>query len=456
MAGTDAMRKGYHDLPRREILDLIPFNAKRVLDLGCGTGALGKALKERQGCHVTGIELNKEALKTAKINLDICLCDNLNRYDPTFVNVKYDCIIFADILEHLVSPWAVLKKFASVLTDDGVVIASIPNVAHFWILKNLEQGLFRYEPAGLLDITHLRFFTRTSIFQLFYTAGLKIVSCNTHPSDKNPYQYHVTAVKPVVKHREPITTILILTFNGWEYTKQCIDSIKKKTQEPYRILVIDNGSTDGTVEELRKDKTLFHIENSHNLGFSKGFNVGLMVVETPYFVLSNSDVVVTKNWLMHMIAHIKLNKDLVILGPRSNYISGPQVIKDCQYQNDIQLDIFAKGLLKYDDNPLVYCPRIVFFFTLFKSIVLQRVGFLDEIFGKGNFEDDDYCMRVARKKFKSAFDNTVFIHHYGSKSFKKNPQEFKELLEVNGQKFMKKWGYNNINEYYEYLRGGKL
>ncbi len=452
MTGTDAMRKGYHDLPRREILDLIPFNAKRILDLGCGTGALGKALKERQSCHITGIELNKEAFKTAKKNLDICLCDNLNRYDPAFVDVKYDCIILADILEHLVSPWAILKKFASVLTDDGVVITSIPNVAHPWVLKNLELGLFRYEPAGLLDITHLRFFTKTSIFQLFYAAGLKIVNCSAHPSDKNPYQYHVTAVKPRLEHKQPVATILILTYNGWEYTKQCIDSIKRKTQAPYRILVIDNGSTDGTIEELRKDRHIFHIENSHNLGFSKGFNIGLMVVETPYFVLSNSDVVVTNEWLTTMIKHIELDKDLVVLGPRSNYVSGPQAIKDCRYQNDIQLDIFAQRQARNSDDPLVCFPRIVFFFTLFKSMVLQRIGFLDEIFGKGNFEDDDYCIRIAKKKFKCAYDNAVFIHHYGSKSFNKNPQEFKELLEVNGQKFMKKWGFNNINEYYEYLR----
>ncbi|GAH97405.1 unnamed protein product, partial [marine sediment metagenome] len=69
------------------------------------------------------------------------------------------------------------------------------------------------------------------------------------------------------------------------------------TKAPYKILVIDNGSTDGTVEHLRADKQILHIENSFNLGFGRGFNLGLVVVDTPYFVLSNSDVIVTKNWL---------------------------------------------------------------------------------------------------------------------------------------------------------------
>ena len=438
------MRHGYHDLPRREILELIPTNARRVLDLGCGTGALGRALKERQQCHVTGIELNKEAFDIAKTNIDVCLCDNLNRYDPALTPVKYDCIIFADILEHLVSPYAVLKKFTSVLTDDGVVIASIPNIGHPLILKNLQRGLFRYESAGILDITHLRFFTKTSIFQMFCTAGLKIVGCNTHPSDINPIQYYVTAVKPQLKFKNPGTTILILTYNGWEYTKQCIDSIKKKTQLPYKIIVIDNGSTDNTVEKLRSDLSLYHIENTSNLGFSAGFNVGLMVVDTPYFVLSNSDVVVTDGWLNRMSIHIKSDKDLVILGPMSNHVSGPQMIKDVPYNDEEQLDEYAKIHSRRGVLPITYFQRIVFFFTLFKTRVLQEIGFLDEIFGKGNFEDDDYCMRIAVKGLKSAYDNTVFIHHYGSRGFGKDPAEFRALLQENGQKFLKKW---NLTEY---------
>lgn len=440
MAGANAMRRGYHDLPRRELLNLIPTTARKILDLGCGTGALGKALKERQRCHVTGIELNKEAAEIAQKNLDICLCDNLNRYDPTLSPVKYDCIILADILEHLIHPWQVLKKFASVLTDNGVVIASIPNIAHPWIIKNLQQGVFRYESAGILDITHLRFFTKTSIFQLFCKAGLKITSHREHPSKENPMQHYVTAEKAQCQRTKPIVTILILTFNGWEYTKQCIESIKKKTSLPYKIIVIDNGSTDDTIKELRKDRSIYHVENSCNLGFPKGFNIGLMLVDTPYFVLCNSDVVVTPNWLKLMSKHIELEKDLVILGAMSNYVSGPQKVNNTTYKNDKQLDEYSRTLETWQKASITYHPRIVFFFTLFKTRVLKEIGFLDEIFGKGNFEDDDYCMRAKKKKLLTAFDNTVFIHHYGSKGFKKNVEEYQKILAGNAQLFMAKWG----------------
>lgn len=439
MPDANAMRHGYHNLPRREILALIPHHSRRVLDLGCGTGALGKALKERQTCHVTGIEINKEAGEIAEKNLDSYIHDNLNRYDPTLSAARYDCIIFADILEHLINPWNVLKKFASVLTDGGVIIASIPNIAHPWIIRNLQRGLWRYEPAGILDITHLRFFTKTSVFQLFYKAGLKITDCKSHPSEKNPLQHYITAVKPQLIDKKASTTILILTHNGWEYTKQCIDSIKKKTRAPYKILVIDNASTDETVKELRKDTTLCHIENSHNLGFPAGFNVGLMLVDTPWFVICNSDVVVTPNWLHHMIKHIELEKDLVILGPRSNYVSGPQMIKDVPYKNDMELDQYAKTLDKPQERGINYYPRIVFFFTLFKIRALKEIGVLDEIFGMGNFEDDDYCMRAKIKKLKTAYDNTIFIHHYGSKGFKEDAAAYADLLKKNAQIFMKKW-----------------
>ena len=445
------MRAGYYDLTRPEILNLIPSTAKSIIDLGCGTGATGKALKKRQPCHVTGIELNKEAAEEAKKNLDLALCDNLNRYDPSLSDSRYDCIVLADILEHLISPWQVLKKFASVLTNDGIVIASIPNIAHPWIISQLEKGLFRYELAGLLDITHLRFFTKSTISQLFCKAELKITKITPWPNEKNPIQYLVTAVKPAAVHKDPLATILVLTHNAWEYTAQCLASIKGVTGIPYKILVIDNGSTDGTVDRLRADRAVYHVENTHNLGFAVGFNIGLEMINTPYFVICNSDVVVTKNWLKRMTEHLSEQPNLMLIGPRSNCVSGPQLVKGCTYNTPQELVDFATRFGLGNANPTTYCKRIVFFCTVFKKEALSKVGFLDEIYEGGNYEDDDYCMRVNKKGFKSAIDNTVFVHHHGSQTFKHNKVDFAKTMEQNGQRFMKKWKYNNMQEYFKYL-----
>jgi len=433
------LRPGYHNLLRREILELIPPHASSILDLGCGTGELGKAVKQRQKCFYAGVELNKEASEIAATHLDKVWRDNLNRFEISPLKKKFSCIVFADILEHLVYPWPVLVKFVSCLADDGIIIASIPNVAHPWIITELQRGLFRYGPAGILDVTHLRFFSKTTIFQMFYQAGLKIIGFRPYPSKENPIQYHIIAQKPKLKFREALTTILILSYNTQDYTIRTIESIKKYTHTPHKILVIDNGSTDGTLNYLRADKEIFHVENSCNLGFGRGFNIGLQLIDTPYFVLSNSDVVVTEGWLKIMIECINSDEKLLCLGPRSNYVSGPQKMSDVPYTNLEQLQEYAKKLESPFTGPLTYFQRIVFFFALFKTEALNKIGFLDERFELGNFEDDDYCMRIAGAGYKAAFANNVFIHHYGSRTFVKNKIDYKKVMEKNKERFLKKW-----------------
>ena len=455
MIKKQPMRNGYHNLCRPEILNLVPTNATHILDLGCGTGLLGKALKQRQKCIVDGIELNEEAAQAARTRLDHVWIDNLNRFDPNHVNREYNCIILADILEHLVSPWNILKKYAALLPDDGTVIASIPNIAHPWILSQLEKGLFRYDSAGICDITHLRFFTKTTIGQLFYKAGLKVVNIQPSPSAENPIQWLITATKPKLEHPDPKVTIAILTWNGWEQTRQCIESIKSRTSMPHKILVIDNGSTDATVNELRADKEIFHIENSCNLGFARGFNIGLECINTPYFAICNNDLVVTDNWLSQMVKHIEENEKLVCIGPMSNHVSGPQLVRSCQYNDEASLADFAQLHQQSTQNPISYFQRIVFFCTLFKTQVLSKCGLLDERYEYGNFEDDDYCMRIAQAGLLSAIDTSVFIHHYQGTTFRGNNLNYEKITEENKAKFMQKWGFSSIEQYYQLLQKSK-
>lgn len=439
MAGVEKIRVGYHDLLRPEILERVPLTASKILDLGCGTGTLGRELKKRQKCSVYGIELNKEACEVARAVLDKVWQDNINRFDPTLVEDKYDCIIFADILEHLIDPWKALKSFTSVLEDNGVIVASIPNVSHPWITSQLQKGLFRYELAGLLDITHLRFFTKTTICQMFYSAGLKVVDLTAYPSEQNPIQYIVRAIKPILQSKTPLLTILILTLNCLEYTKLCIDSIKLKSCLAHKVLVIDNGSTDGTIEYLRQDMEIFHIENLVNLGFSRGFNVGLMLIDTPLFVICNNDVVVTHGWDSELADALFKDKELAAVGPVSNFVSGPQKVIGVKYPDDEGLDKFAKERRAVIVDPITYFRRLVFFCTMFKTEVLSKIGLLDERFEIGNFEDDDYCIRIAQAKLKMAIVNSVFIHHFGSKTFAHNYIDYKKCMEDNQKKFVEKW-----------------
>ncbi len=152
---------------------------KRVIDFGCATGYFPRLLKDR-GCEVTGIEINSKAAKIAEkyceqvivTDLDfISLSDSLSE---VISHEKFDVAVFGDILEHLRNPWKVLEETRNILKPQGYVIASIPNIAHGAIRLALLQGNFEYKQLGILDNTHLRFFTHKTVEQLFEDSGYLI------------------------------------------------------------------------------------------------------------------------------------------------------------------------------------------------------------------------------------------------------------------------------------------
>ncbi|MBN2643632.1 MAG: glycosyltransferase, partial [Victivallales bacterium] len=241
-----------------------------------------------------------------------------------------------------------------------------------------------------------------------------------------------------------IVSIVILTFNQLEYTKKCIASIKKHTPEEHEIVFIDNGSTDGTVKWLRKlaaeNSNYRLIENRENLGFAKGCNQGIEAARGEYVLLLNNDVVVTPNWLSGMLEVFRGgHSNTGIVGPMTNNISGPQRVIDVGYQSMNELDGYAatfRETYRYRRIPL---RRIVGFCMLFKKELADRVGFLDEKFGTGNFEDDDYCLRATLLGYKNVVAGDVFIHHYGSRSFIGNRIDYSSLLYENKSGFNRKW-----------------
>ena len=164
----------YYSSTREDLLTLVPANARRVLDVGCGAGQLGRGLKEQCAREVVGIELDRSAAQIAAGVLDRVICTAVESIPVKELDPPYDCIIFGDVLEHLVDPWATLSRLATILTSDGSIVASLPNVAHWSVIAGLLKGRWEYQDRGVLDRTHLRFFTRRSIVDLFAQAGLII------------------------------------------------------------------------------------------------------------------------------------------------------------------------------------------------------------------------------------------------------------------------------------------
>ena len=165
----------------KKILRLVGEN-KRVVDFGCATGYLAQLLNKR-GCVVTGVEINVDAAKVAEQH-----CKEVIVADLDFVSVaeilpkqEFDIAVFGDVLEHLRNPWKVLKEVKQLLSQEGHVVASIPNIAHGAIRLALLQGRFEYTKLGILDNTHLRFFTRNTIEELFEESGyfLETIDCTT-------------------------------------------------------------------------------------------------------------------------------------------------------------------------------------------------------------------------------------------------------------------------------------
>ena len=166
--------KEYYGLLRPEIVAMIPGGCGAVLDVGCGTGALGKYLKENGVTEVCGIELSHEASLEAERVLDRVVEGDVEHMGLPFSLGRFDCIICADVLEHLVDPWAVMARLRALLKPDGCIVASIPNVGFHRVVRSLVRGNWRYADSGILDRTHLRFFTWQGIISLFQDSGLVI------------------------------------------------------------------------------------------------------------------------------------------------------------------------------------------------------------------------------------------------------------------------------------------
>lgn len=160
---------------RNEFLDLVPKGTRRLLDIGCGCGGLSVGLKEK-GIEVVGVEKDEKLCALAKEKLSAAILGDIENLKLNYPEGYFDCIMYADILEHLVEPLNILEKHKVYLEKDGCVIASIPNVRYYKvILRLIFSGAWDYNDAGILDRSHLRFFGLVNVVELFEKAGYEIM-----------------------------------------------------------------------------------------------------------------------------------------------------------------------------------------------------------------------------------------------------------------------------------------
>lgn len=163
----------YYEEARADVLPFVPVNIKSLLDIGCARGNFGAAVKAKIGCRVTGVELNAYEAQKARAKLDAVIEGDILTSD---IDEKFDCITCLDVIEHVVDPVLFLQRVRMLLNENGFLLLSIPNVGHWSIVEDLIAGSWDYIPAGILCVSHLRFFTRKTILGLLEDTGFRIES----------------------------------------------------------------------------------------------------------------------------------------------------------------------------------------------------------------------------------------------------------------------------------------
>lgn len=235
-------------------------------------------------------------------------------------------------------------------------------------------------------------------------------------------------------------------------TKRCLEAIIHHTNRPYEIIIIDNDSdreTQAAIDEVAKEgKNITVIRNTTNHGYPYACNQGIAAARGEYLVVMNNDVIVTPYWASRLMAAFALDPKVGVVGPRTNAAAGSQLVEKVDYGAE-GLDAWAGRWHQQNARSPRPVTRLIAFLVMLRRKLVEQIGGFDPLFGVGNFEDDDYSLRAMLAGYKLVVADDVFVHHYGSMSFKQHPESYKKLLETNGRLFAGKWSLRFENGVYD-------
>ncbi len=241
----------------------------------------------------------------------------------------------------------------------------------------------------------------------------------------------------------PKVSVVILTYNNWALSHACIRSVLALSDYPnLEVIVVDNASSDETREQLAlmRDPRLKVVLNDRNLGFAAGNNIGLKAATGDYLILLNNDTYVTKGWVRDLIRPLMLDPRLGAVGPLTNNIGNEQKLA-IGYADMQEMAAQSRARLRGHLRRRLDTDRIAFFCVALRRDVLERVGYLDEVYGLGFFEDDDYCNRLALAGYRIQIVDDAFVHHHLSGSFNALGAERKEQQMIQNRKiYEERWG----------------
>ena len=261
----------------------------------------------------------------------------------------------------------------------------------------------------------------------------------------NRWELRVDAYQDFITSLYGKTSIIIVSYQGLHYLRACVQSIIRYTGYPdYEVIIVDNGSDSSVVAYLQHiEKSIDCVKviyNAENRGFAAANNQGLeLAKDSDFFVLLNNDTVVTPGWLSRLIFYAR-QREVGLVGPVTNFIGNEARIQT-HYRDLDEMVLFAKRIYNSRVPEFFDIDVLAMFCVAFRKEIIRKAGLLDERFGIGMFEDDDYAKRVRQAGYRVICAEDVFVHHFGSVSLSRlDEQEYRALFELNRFKYEEKWG----------------
>ncbi|MFV1979550.1 MAG: glycosyltransferase, partial [Rhodothermia bacterium] len=323
-----------------------------------------------------------------------------------------------------------VKAYEILATGKPLISVPIPEIIPLAPLVRLASDAVEFEREILASITN---------------NDLDQVEARRSFARENTWQRRFEVFGPAVFRAFPKATIIVVTYKKEELTEACLESIRAHTLWPnYEVIVVDNASDDGTPELLqefaRSVPNIRVILNDKNLGFAAANNQGLRIAEGQFLILLNNDTVVTRGWLSGLIRHLVKNPGTGILGPVTNEIGNEAKI-EVGYSNLEEMPAWADEHTRKNYEVFFSIPVLAMFCLAMRRETFETVGLLDERFGVGMFEDDDFSGRVRQAGYDVVCTEDVFVHHVGRAAFSQmKKDDYDRVFLENRRKYEEKWG----------------
>ena len=463
---------GQHPVCNPLLVEFVPPTAKRILDIGCNMGGAGRLLRQRgfQG-EIWGVEILPELAQVAAQHYNRVLVGDVESESlwQQLPHGYFDVVLCGEVLEHLVHPTLLLRRLRQVVTPDATLVITLPHVGHAFVLRKLLRGAFDYEPTGVLDESHLRFFSRKNLWRMLLKAGWLVT--RSHPAFvpdpfPEPIQQALLqcgfstpatlaetqvmgwalaarlAPSDIAMGNEPtdgLVSIIILNWNNLPDLRRCLDSVFTHTRFPFEVIIVDNGSKDGSAAYLRElvraHRNVKVVLNEKNLGAPLGRNCGLAVAEGDFLVFLDSDTVVTEGWLDRLLRWMEIDPTIGMVGPCSNFASFQQI--PVTYRNLREMHEFARQWCRQNVGAGWETGALISFCVLMRRSVMEAIGGMDPRFGLIMHEDIDHSLRARAFGFRCWLALDTFVHHYGNRSSGRLGVE--RMMDEAYPRFKEKW-----------------